>query len=147
MGEQTMLAIWLGIVIVTLIIEIITQGLTTIWFSIGAAVTAITTIWGPPIWVQILIFCVVSVVVMLLARPFAKKMMTGTVTPTNIDRLLGEEATVLTEINNEKKKGQVSVRDLEWLARSEDGEVIPEGSVVTILRIEGVKLIVKKKEG
>ena len=145
MESPVMLAIWLGIVIITLIIEIITQGLTTIWFSIGAAVAAVMTIWSPPVWVQILVFCVVSVVVMLLARPFAKKMTKGTITPTNADRLIGEEAIVLAEIDNSKKKGQVSVRDLEWLARSESEDVIEEGATVTILRIEGVKLIVKKK--
>ncbi|MBQ6537324.1 MAG: NfeD family protein, partial [Eubacterium sp.] len=47
-------------------------------------------------------------------------------------------------INNKKGTGQVSVRDLEWLARSEDDSVIEKGETVTILRIEGVKLIVKK---
>ena len=144
MSNSTMLAIWLGIVIVTLVIEIITQGLTTIWFSIGAAVAAVSTLWDPPIWVQIVIFCVLSVVIMLLARPFAKRMMQSNITPTNIDRLISEKAVVIKEINNKKGTGQVSVRDLEWLARSEDDSVIEKGETVTILRIEGVKLIVKK---
>ncbi|MCR4605177.1 MAG: NfeD family protein [Eubacterium sp.] len=144
MDNSTMLGIWLGVVIFTLIVEIMTQGLTTIWFSIGAAVAAVSIIWNAPIWLQIAIFCVLSVVIMLLARPFAKRMMQSNITPTNIDRLISEKAVVIKEINNKKESGQVSVRDLEWLARSADDSVIEKGETVTILRIEGVKLIVEK---
>ena len=85
--QTTMLFIWLGIIILTLIIEIITQGLTTIWFSIGAAVAAISNNWELNLWIQIAIFCVVSILFMILARPFAQRMMRSTINPTNLDQL------------------------------------------------------------
>ncbi len=143
--QTTMLFVWLGVIIVTLVIEIITQGLTTIWFSIGAAVAAIVNNWAPPLWVQIAVFCVVSIVFMLLARPFAQRMMRNTITPTNIDQLLQEEGIVIETIDNEKQIGHIRLRDVEWIARSEDGSVINEGETVLIKKIEGVKLTVVKK--
>ena len=143
--QTTMFFVWLGIIIVTLLIEIITQGLTTIWFSIGAAVAAIVNYWAPPLWVQITVFCVVSILFMLLARPFAQRMMRNTITPTNIDALLQEEGIVIETIDNDKQTGHIRLRDVEWIARSEDGSVIAEGEQVRIRQIDGVKLIVEKK--
>ncbi|MBO4394858.1 MAG: NfeD family protein [Eubacterium sp.] len=143
--EKTMLLIWLGIVILTLIIEIITQGLTTIWFSIGATVAAVMTVWDVSIWWQIGVFVVVSVIVMLLVRPIAKRWMSKAITPTNVDQLLHEEALVIEEINNSANTGRVRLRDVDWVARADDEAVIPVNAVVSILRIDGVKLIVKKK--
>lgn len=143
--QTTMLFVWLGVIILTLVIEIITQGLTTIWFSIGAAVAAIVNNWAPPLWIQIAVFCVVSLLFMLLARPFAQRMMRNTITPTNIDQLLQEEGLVIETIDNEKQTGHIRLRDVEWIARSEDGTVIPEGEMVRIRQIDGVKLTVGKK--
>lgn len=143
--QTTMLFVWLGIIILTLLIEIITQGLTTIWFSIGAAVAAIVNNWAPPLWIQIAVFCVVSILFMLLARPFAQRMMRNVITPTNIDQLLQEEGIVIETINNESGTGHIRLRDIEWIARSEDGSVIPEGDRVQILRIDGVTLTVTRK--
>ena len=143
--QTTMLFIWLGIIIITLVIEIITQGLTTIWFSIGAAVAAIVNNWAPPLWVQIAVFCVVSIAFMLLARPFAQRMMRNTITPTNIDQLLQEEGLVIETIDNDNQTGHIRLRDVEWIAKSEDGSVISEGEMVRIKKIDGVKLIVTKR--
>ncbi|MBO6107903.1 MAG: NfeD family protein [Eubacterium sp.] len=145
MNMDTMLFIWLGIVIVTLVIEIITQGLTTIWFSIGGAVSALLTIWDVPVWIQIAVFAGVSILIMLLVRPVAKRIMSPSITPTNIDQLIREEGFVLEEIDNSRETGKVRLRGIEWMARSADGEIIPAGVNVSIKSIEGVKLIVKGK--
>ena len=143
--KTTMMFIWLAVIVVTLIIEIITQGLTTIWFSIGAAAAAIANNWEPPLWIQIAIFCVVSILFMLLARPFAQRMMRNTITPTNIDQLLHEEGIVAEETHAEKQTGHIRLRDVEWIAISDEGDVIPVGEQVAIRRIEGVKLYVTRK--
>ena len=68
---------------------------------------------------------------------------------TNVDSLIGKSAKVTKTIDNIQAQGQVMVNGMEWTARSEDDDaVIPEGTVVTIRRISGVKLIVtEKKEG
>ena len=140
----TMLLIWLAVIIVTLVVEVITQGLTTIWFSIGAAVAAVTTVWNLNAWLQIVIFAAVSLIVMLLVRPMAKKMLMDRITPTNMDMLLKEQALVIESIDNDAGTGKVKVRDIEWTARTESGERIEAGEMVEIQRIDGVKLIVKR---
>lgn len=140
----TMLLIWLAVIIVTLVVEVITQGLTTIWFSIGAAVAAVTTVWNLNVWLQIVIFAAVSLIVMLLVRPMAKKMLMDRITPTNMDMLLKEQALVIESIDNDAGTGKVKVRDIEWTARTESGERIEAGEMVEIQRIDGVKLIVKR---
>ena len=140
----TMLLIWLAVIIVTLVVEVITQGLTTIWFSIGAAVAAVTTVLNLNVWLQIVIFAAVSLIVMLLVRPMAKRMLMDRITPTNMDMLLKEQALVIENIDNDAGTGKVKVRDIEWTARTESGERIEAGKMVEIQRIDGVKLIVKR---
>lgn len=134
---------WLVIVAVMLIIEIITMGLTTIWFSLGAAVAAIAAYAGAPLWLQIVLFSVVSVVVMLLARPFAMKVMDRNRTKTNIDDMIGNTATVIEPIDNKKEQGKVRYRGVEWMARSVDENQISEEETVTIEAVSGVKLLVR----
>lgn len=135
---------WLVVVAVMLVIEIFTLGLTTIWFSLGAVVAAIAAGLGAPLWVQILLFSVVSVLIMLLVRPFAMKVMDKNRTKTNIEEVIGEQAEVIEEIDNQKERGKVRFRGVEWMARSVDGSKISVGEVVTVDAVSGVKLMVKK---
>lgn len=136
--------IWLIIVAVMLIIEIFTMGLTTIWFSLGAVVAAIASGLEAPIWLQIVLFSVVSVLVMILVRPFAVKVINKERIKTNIEEIVGEKAVVIEEIDNEKEKGMVRFRGVEWMARSVDGSILAVDEIVTIDTVSGVKLIVRK---
>lgn len=136
--------IWLIIVAVMLIIEIFTMGLTTIWFSLGAVAAAIASGLEAPIWLQIVLFSVVSVLVMILVRPFAVKVINKERIKTNIEEIVGEKAVVIEEIDNEKEKGMVRFRGVEWMARSVDGSILAVDEIVTIDTVSGVKLIVRK---
>lgn len=137
-----LLIFWLILVAVMLVIEIMTMGLTTIWFGLGAAVAAIATYLGAPFWVQVALFSVISIVVMLLVRPFAMKVMDKNRTKTNIDEMLGDNAVVIETIDNRQEQGKVRYRGVEWLARATDSTVIPTGTGVKIEQVSGVKLIV-----
>lgn len=139
------LIIWLVIVAVMLIIEIFTMGLTTIWFSIGAVASAIAAALDAPLWIQILLFVVVSLFVMFLVRPFAMRVVNRERMRTNLDAVIGEQAVVQETIDNQKEQGKVVFRGVDWMARSLDNTLIPEGEVVQIEEISGVKLVVKKK--
>lgn len=134
---------WLIVVAVMLVCEIFSMGLTTIWFSIGAVVSAIASAFGAPLWLQITLFCVVSVVVMLLVRPFAMKVLDKNRTKTNVDALAGQRVTVLETIDNQKETGRVMLNGVEWMARSTDNTVIEAGEIVEIESVSGVKLMVK----
>ena len=135
---------WLVVVAVMLVIEIFTMGLTTIWFSLGAVAAAIAAALGAPLWVQILLFSVVSVLIMLLVRPFAMKVMDKSRTKTNIEEVIGEQAEVIEDIDNQRERGKVRYRGVEWMARSVDGNKIAVGEMVMVESVAGVKLIVRK---
>ena len=135
---------WLVVVAVMLVIEIFTMGLTTIWFSLGAVAAAIAAALGASLWVQILLFSVVSVLIMLLVRPFAMKVMDKSRTKTNIEEVIGEQAEVIEDIDNQRERGKVRYRGVEWMARSVDGNKIAVGEMVRVESVAGVKLIVRK---
>ena len=140
--------VWLAVAIVLLVVEIITLGLTTIWFAGGALVACVAAALQADFLVQMILFLVVSVVMLFFTRPVAMLYMNKNRTITNSESLVGKEAVVLQEINNLKAAGQVQVNGIEWTARADDMEdVIEKGAIVCIKKIEGVKLIVKRKEG
>ena len=137
-------AIWLVIVAVMLVIEIFTMGLTTIWFSIGALASAIASALGAPLWLQIVLFVVVSLLIMFLVRPFAMRVVNKERMKTNIEAVVGEQAVVQESIDNLKEQGKVIFRGVDWMARSIDNNPIPEGELVQIEEVSGVKLVVKR---
>ena len=140
--------VWLAVAIVLLVVEIITLGLTTIWFAGGALVACIAAALQADFLVQVILFLVVSVVLLFFTRPVAIRYMNKNRTKTNSESLVGKEAVVLQEINNLKASGQVQLNGIEWTARAENMEdVIEKGAIVCIKKIEGVKLIVTRKEG
>lgn len=138
---------WLAVLIVLLLVEIATLGLTTIWFAGGALVACVAALLHASIWVQIVLFLVVSVLLLLFTRPVAVRYMNKNRTKTNVDSMAGKEAVVTEDIDNLKAQGVVQVNGLEWTARAENNQdVIPKGSVVEVTRVDGVKLIVRKRE-
>ena len=138
---------WLIALIVLLAVEIATMGLTTIWFAGGALVALIAALLSANIVVQVILFVAVSLILLIFTRPVAVKYLNNNAVKTNAEGLIGRTAKVIYTIDNVNSTGYASVDGQEWTARSEDnGIVIPEGTLVTIVRIEGVKLIVKKKE-
>ena len=138
---------WLAVLIVLLLVEIATLGLTTIWFAGGALIACVAALLHASIWVQIVLFLVVSVLLLLFTRPVAVRYMNKNRTKTNVDSMAGKEAVVTEDIDNLKAQGVVQVNGLEWTARAENNQdVIPKGSVVEVTRVDGVKLIVRKRE-
>lgn len=100
-----------------------------------------------PLWVQIVLFLVVSALLLFFTRPVAVKYFNKDRVRTNVESLIGKQAIVISEINNLQGIGQVTVNGQEWSARSTDEEAaIPVGCVVIIERVSGVKLIVTPKQ-
>lgn len=146
-SEVNMTVLWLIAMIVLLIVEGVVPGLVSIWFAAGALAALLMALWGLPLWVQFLVFMVVSLVLLFLTRPLAKKYVNSRVTPTNADRIVGTDCVVTEEIDNLQGTGAVMADGKDWTARMDnrDGKA-PKGSVVKVLRIEGVRLIVTSKE-
>ena len=146
---EQMEIIWLALTAVLLIIEIATLGLTTIWFAAGALFAFFAALLGMNLGIQIGVFVVVSVVLLFFTRPLAVKYLNTKTIKTNTEALVGKTARVIVDINNLKSQGQVVINGLEWTARSSDDTVVFKiGDAVTIVGIEGVKLIVEgQKKG
>ena len=137
---------WLITVVVLLVIEIATMGLTTIWFAGGALIALMFALAGVSMYAQIGAFLITSVILLVCTRPLAVKFFNQKREKTNMDTVIGKQAIVLKEIDNLKEKGQVSLNGMEWSARTyEEGIVLPAGAVVEVKEIQGVKLIVAEK--
>lgn len=137
---------WLIAFVCLVVIEMITLGLTTIWFAAGSLVSFFAALLGADFYVQMILFVVVSLLLLFFTRPIAKKFFNSKVVRTNTDSLIGMKAKVTVEINNNNNQGYAIVRGQEWTARTEDdNEVIATGEMVTIKAISGVKLIVTGK--
>lgn len=141
--------IWIVLLVILVVIEIATMGLTTIWFAGGALIALILALVGLPSYVQIAAFLVVSLTLLFFTRPIAMRYFNKDRVKTNAESLVGKRAIVTGKIDNLKAMGQVTVSGMEWSARSAyEDVIIPEGAVVTVVAISGVKLIVEEgKEG
>lgn len=135
---------WVVMLIAFAVLEGITATLVSIWFCIGSISALIAAALGLPLVIQIALFALVSLACIVLIRPFTKKYLVKNSERTNADRIIDAEALVTETINNLQAKGQIRVYGEYWTARSVGEEEIPEGSLVRVLRIEGVKAIVKK---
>jgi membrane protein implicated in regulation of membrane protease activity len=138
---------WLAVLVILLIAEFATVGLTTIWFAGGAAVALICAAAHVLIAVQILLFAGVSVVLLVLFRPLALKRFNRRRTATNVDSLIGMKGVVKEDINNIQGKGRVEVRGMDWAAASADeNDIIEKNTEIRVQAVEGVTLKVCRAE-
>lgn len=138
--------VWLILLIVLIVIEIITMGLSTIWFAGGALVAFVASLLYANVAVQVILFLVVSILLLVFTRPVAMRYLNHTRIRTNVESLIGKNAVVTEKIENIHGHGQVLVGGLEWTARSlDDSTVIEKDEIVCIVRVDGVKLIVERE--
>lgn len=137
---------WLVALVIFAVAEAATVGLVSLWFAAGALVALIVAGLGGPVWLQILLFLLVSCVLLALLRPLVKRNANSHRSRTNADRHIGRTALVTEEINNLEERGAVRLDGVVWSARSVDGRVIPVGSRITVERISGVKVWVAPAE-
>lgn len=138
---------WLILFVILLIIEILTMGLTTVWFAGGALVAFILAYVGFGLPVQIIVFLLVSIILLILTRPIAIKFFNKERQKTNAESLIGQKAVVLEMIDTIHGTGRVEVNGMEWSAKVDEASyLIDVGEIVVIEGIQGVKLIVRKEE-
>ena len=137
--------LWLAVIIAAIIVKAVTSQLVSIWFVGGGIAALIASIFDAPFWLQLTSFVVITGILLVATRPMVNKMLAFKKESTNADRYVGKEGIVIEQIDNTAAQGQVKVLGNIWTARSADGSVIPVGANVTVLRIEGVKLLVELK--
>lgn len=147
MAGINMTVFWLVALVTLVVIELLTMGLTTVWFAGGALVATVASLFDAPPVLQIIIFLVVSVLLLFFTRPLAVKYFNKDRVRTNAESLVGRQAIVISEIDNLQGIGQVNVGGMEWSARTKtDGVTLPVGTVTTVLAINGVKLVVEERK-
>ncbi|GAA6491665.1 MAG TPA: NfeD family protein [Candidatus Bariatricus faecipullorum] len=138
---------WLALLIVLLVIEIITVGLTSIWAAGGALVALLLNIAGVSLLWQVIAFFVVTFVLLVFTRPFAVRFINSRREKTNYEGIIGKTIRIVERVDNLSQTGMAVVNGQEWTVRSEDDAVILEpGTIAKVTGISGVKLIVKKYE-
>ena len=142
----TMTTFWLIVMVMFLVVEAATVGLVCIWFAVGSLAALLAAMCGAQLWLQIVLFLVVSAATLYFTRPLVKRYVNSKVEPTNADMVIGKECRVTETVDNIAGTGAVYVDGKTWTARSENDEVIQAGTLVTAKSIDGVKLIVAAPE-
>ncbi len=131
---------WSIAVVGFLLLEVLTPtALVSIWLMLGALAALVTTLFSPLLWVQLLVFALVSALTLLFTRPLVREKLADRFVPTNADQVVGTVATVTQDIAP-GQTGRVQAGRLSWAAKAD--EFLPAGSQCTVLYIEGVTLYV-----
>ena len=138
-----MTLMWLVALILFGIAEAATVGLVSIWFAVGTIPALIVSALGGPVWLQVLLFLAVSILMLAMLRPFARRI-SAPRARTNADRHIGQTAIVTETIDNALESGRVMVDGLSWKARASDNTVLEAGTRVQVKEIHGVTLTVEK---
>ena len=140
---EVMSIVWLGLMILFLVVEAACPlHLVSIWFAAGSLVGLLASRMGFALWLQVALFLVTSCALLASLWPIAKKYFTPRLTATNVDSVIGSTGYVTAEIDNVHARGQVKLDAMEWTARSTNGEPIPQGALIRVDRVEGVKVFV-----
>ena len=134
--------VWFLLMVFFILLEAGTVALVSTWFAAGALAAMITALCGGGLWLQCVVFLVISVVLLISLRGFLRKHITPKQIKTNVDSIVGTEGLVTATIDNLASTGQVKLGGMEWSARSTSGEVIQPGERIRVDRVEGVKVFV-----
>lgn len=137
--------LWLFVIIISLVVEASTASLVAIWFIPSAIVAIVLSFFEVSVGIQVIIFFILSLFSIIALRKKLSDKLKKKVVPTNADALIGKIGIVTEDIDDINLKGQVKVSGQLWTAVS-DGEKIVKGDTVEVVRIEGVKLVIKKRE-
>lgn len=138
--------VWLVFMVLFIMMESSTVTMVCIWFAVGSLVAMLVSLLGGQLWLQILVFLVVSGLFLALLRPFVRKFVKPRIIKTNVDAVVDSTGYVTQDIDNIAATGQVKLDAMYWTARSLSGENIPAGTLVKVERIEGVKALVSPVE-
>ena len=137
-----MFILWIILAVAFLVVEFGTVALISLWFVVGALAALAACLLGAALWLQVLLFALVSLLMLLLLRPFLRRYVDPQQVPPNVDAVIGREGVVTETIDNIQGTGAVRLGGMTWTARTADGSALPVDTIVAVRAVEGVKLIV-----
>ena len=139
--------VWVVLAIIFAVVEIITVGLTSIWFAGGALAALLASALGLNVVWQIVVFVLVSVLLLVFTRPWALKYVKPHLVKTNYESAIGKNVCLTEEVDNIKGTGTAVLSGQEWTARAyEEGKKFSAGMIVTVKEIRGVTMYVVESE-
>ncbi|MDY4792752.1 MAG: NfeD family protein [Pararoseburia sp.] len=137
--------IWLAVIILTIIIEIITVGLTSIWLTGGGIAALVVCLLGGHWGLQLAVFFVVTFLLIYFTRPWALKYIESRKTATNYEEVIGKTVRIIEDVDNVKETGKAIYNGMEWTARAKvDTETFSMDEQARVVGVQGVKLILEK---
>lgn len=133
---------WLVLMVLFCLVEASTVSMVSLWFAAGSLAAMIAAMLNAQLWLQVVLFFAVSGILLAALRPLVRKYLTPKLTKTNVDSVIGSTGLVTVAVDNIKAEGQVKLGTMVWTARSTTGDPIPEGTLIRVDRIEGVKVCV-----
>lgn len=136
---------WLIAAGIFFVIEMATVGFFVFWFGIGALISMVVSFFVPDIYIQAIVFVVSSTILIFLTKPLTDKFILKDKTiTTNAYSIIGKIGIVTKEINPIEGIGQVKIGGETWSAKTLSEEIIPENTEIEVVKIDGVKAVVKK---
>ncbi|MGN0604171.1 MAG: NfeD family protein [Oscillospiraceae bacterium] len=139
-----MVIFWIIVLVAAILVEAATAALISIWFASGALAALIAAALGASWMIQLTLFVVFSAILLIFTRPLVKKLFPKKFIPTNSDSYAGKTAVVVEDIDSARGMGRVKFNGVDWIAVTENGELIPKDTVVRIKAVKGAKLLVEK---
>jgi len=141
--EQYLWLVWIAAIVLFGIVEAATVNMVSIWFVGGSLVALICDLLGAGVWLQIAAFLVTAGILLAALRPFVRKFVSPRKTATNADMAIGRSAYLTETVDNLRGTGTLKLDGKEWTARSLSGDILQQGTLVTVVTMEGVKLYVE----
>lgn len=138
--EYWQLLIIVGVIFV--IIEMLTPVMFFLNLALACFVTAVAALYFVNWNILIPVFVVFSAIFLLFLRPLLIKTRTSAQNTGVEEKYIGNIAVVSETVTS--KSGVVSIYNERWTARSQNGEEIPAGEQVKIVRNESLILFVEK---
>ena len=136
--------VWLILAGIFFVAEIMTVGFLVFWLGIGALITMLVSFFTDNLVIQMTVFVISSTILIIATKPLVKKLTQKDKTVvTNAFSIIGKKGIVTKEINPALAVGQIKVQGQDWSAKCEEEQIIPKGSEVEVMKIDGVKAVVK----
>ncbi|MBA2296127.1 MAG: NfeD family protein [Actinobacteria bacterium] len=148
MTGATGVVFWVVLALVLVAVETFTVAFIGIYLAAGALCAAVVAAFDGALWLQLVVFAVISAGTLYLTRPALRsRFVNAPLVPSNVPALVGRRGVVVVAIPaGTGGRGQVRIGTEDWSARSRDESPVEAGVTVEVVSIEGVAVIVRPVE-
>ncbi len=151
--QSMFFGLWVALTVAFVILEVHTQAFYAMFAAAGFAAAAIANLAGAPLWLQGVLFAVLSVGGSWLVRPLLRARF-DRATPVvkfrgiqgSADGLVGQPAITLDTVGDEHHPGHALFANDRWLAVTDTSEPLPAHVPVIVVAVRGTTLLVRPSQ-